>query len=373
MKVLLLGNYAPDRQHSMQRFASVLLEALPKRGVEARLIRPEPRWNFTRAGQGPGKYLGYVDKFAVFPCALRRTLREWPDAVVHVCDHANAPYVKHLQRTPHLVTCHDLIAVRSARGETPEYRTGWTGRRLQQMILAGINRARLVACVSHATRDEVLRLTKLPVERVKVVLNGLNYPYSPMPPPEAAGRLRRFNLGGPFLLHVGSDLWYKNREGLLRIYRRLRELMPEAPQLVLAGGGHSAVTQTFIREHHLASHVTLLGGCESEDLRALYSAARWLVFPSLVEGFGWPIIEAQACGCPVATSNRPPMNEIGGEAAVYFDPADEAGAAETLRNALREPEEARAARVRRALEHAAMFSTDRMVGGYLELYQKLAG
>jgi glycosyltransferase involved in cell wall biosynthesis len=357
----------------MQRFAGVLLEALPKRGVETRLIRPEPRWNFNRAGQGLGKYLGYADKFAVFPRALRRALRDWPDAVVHVCDHANAPYVKHLQRTPHLVTCHDLIAVRSARGETPEYRTSWTGRRLQRMILTGLNRARLVACVSHATRDEVLRLTKLPADRVKVVHNGLNYPYSPMPPAEAAARLKRFNLGGPFLLHVGSDLWYKNREGLLCMYRRLRELMPEAPQLVLAGGGHSAVTQTFIREHNLTAQVTLLGGCESEDLRALYSAARWFVFPSLVEGFGWPIIEAQACGCPVATSDRPPMIEIGGDAAVYFDPADDAQAAGALCEALREPEERRAARVQRALAHAATFSTDRMVTGYLELYQKLAG
>jgi glycosyltransferase involved in cell wall biosynthesis len=73
-----------------------------------------------------------------------------------------------------------------------------------------------------------------------------------------------------------------------------------------------------------------------EQLCAIYSAAQALIFPSFYEGFGWPIIEAQACGCPVFTSNRAPMTEVGGTAAIYFDPLDEEKAAECVAKNLRD-------------------------------------
>ena len=76
----------------------------------------------------------------------------------------------------------------------------------------------------------------------------------------------------------------------------------------------------FIKIHNLTQKVIELVEIDNENLRALYSAATALLFPSLYEGFGWPIIEAQACGCPVFTSNRSPMNDVGGEAAIYIEP-----------------------------------------------------
>ena len=72
----------------------------------------------------------------------------------------------------------------------------------------------------------------------------------------------------------------------------------------------------------LRDRVIELTNITNEDLRALYSKATALLFPSLREGFGWPIIEAQACGCPVFTSDRVPMTEVGGDAAIYLDPTD---------------------------------------------------
>ena len=74
-----------------------------------------------------------------------------------------------------------------------------------------------------------------------------------------------------------------------------------------------------------------------EDLRSLYSGAAALLFPSLYEGFGWPLIEAQSCGCPVITSNRSPMTEVAGSAALYIDPANESAAAALIAAESRPP------------------------------------
>jgi hypothetical protein len=103
----------------------------------------------------------------------------WAD-VVHVCDQGNAPYLRYLQGMPHVVTCNDLLAIRSARGEFSDWPTGATGKLYQKFILDGFNRAEYVACISEATRQDVARITRVPQEKVTVIYDGLFYPYSPM-------------------------------------------------------------------------------------------------------------------------------------------------------------------------------------------------
>src|SRR5258708_722987 len=110
MKILLIGNYIPDQQESMQRFANMLEVGLTQLGHEVRLIRPEPFFGKIRPSpEGFGKWLGYIDKFLLFPSRLRKAIA-WAD-VVHICDHSDAFYTKYIQNKPHLVTCHDLLAV----------------------------------------------------------------------------------------------------------------------------------------------------------------------------------------------------------------------------------------------------------------------
>ena len=103
-------------------------------------------------------------------------------------------------------------------------------------------------------------------------------------------------------------------------------------------------------------------------LEGLYSVADGLLFPSWEEGFGWPVLEAQVCGCRVFTSNRPPMTEVGGEAAVYFDPADPEQAATIVAEALRDTPPFNQAGQR----NAGNFTTAAMIDGYLELYARAA-
>jgi glycosyltransferase involved in cell wall biosynthesis len=237
------------------------------------------------------------------------------------------------------------------------------------MIFKGLTRAQRIACDSEATRSDLLRVAGVSAQRVSRVYISLNHPYSPMEGHEARQRIHRLlrGLAGPFLLHVGGNQWYKNRLGVLRIFSVLRRLSNgNALKLVLAGKPWTPEMRQFIFENGMSNLVFELAGVDNEDLRALYSTATMLLFPSLYEGFGWPILEAQACGCPVATSNSPPMNEIGGSAAVYIDPENPDSAAATLNHALETAPDMRGP----SLTNAARFRTG-MTESYLSLYEEV--
>jgi glycosyltransferase involved in cell wall biosynthesis len=111
-----------------------------------------------------------------------------------------------------------------------------------------------------------------------------------------------------------------------------------------------------------------LAWASDEQLRAPYSSATALLFPSLREGFGWPIIEAQACDCPVITSNRSPMDEVAGEAAVYVDPEDPDGAASIIKPFLTDGFDHLK---RPSLENSARFNVGTMIGSYVTLFEDL--
>lgn len=377
MRILLVGNYLPDAQQSMQRFAGMLKTGLTNAGHEVRTLRPSVRAGKLARNESAVKWLGYIDKLVLFPRVLREAL-DWAE-IVHICDHANSFYMKYVEGRPCVVTCHDLLAIRSARGDISGQETRWSGRRLQGMILGGLARARQIVCVSEATRADVLRLIPgADQEGTKVthIYNGLNYSYSPMDRSEAERRLRGLGLSPdrPFLLHVGGNQWYKNRIGVLRIFAQLHRCAAFANlALVMVGKPASEEMRRFIGSNELAPAVIELCDVAEEDLRALYSAAELMLFPSLAEGFGWPIVEAQACGCPVVTSNLSPMTEVAGDAAIYVDPCELESAAMGVGGALKAGPALRSGLREVSLRNAARFSTQAMIDGYLGLYEHVAG
>lgn len=366
MKVLLVGNYVPDRQYSMLGFCRMLELELRRAGLAVSVIRPEPRLRRSlSAGQGLAKWLGYVDKFVLFPARLRTAAKNAD--VVHVCDQGYALYTRHLEGIPNVVTCHDLIAARCALGEFSEMQTSWSGRRYQNMIINGLAQARHVVCDSESTARDVRRLCNLMPSATSVVHMALNFAYQPVNEAEREIRLGRLGIGfrDRFILHVGGDTWYKNQSGVVKIFQRL-DAAQEARGigLVMVSGGLTAPLRRVIGKCGLQQRVRVLSGIEPEDLRALYSAAAALLFPSLCEGFGWPIIEAQACGCPVFTSNRAPMTEVGGDGAVYIDPENPEKAARTILESLPD-----GARMREAgFANVRRFSAQKMVAGYVSAY-----
>ena len=370
--VLLIGNYAPERQQSMLRFAAMMLEGLAAAGVEAELIQPQPFFGkLSFAGNFVTKWFAYIDKFVLFPRRLKAKLRACP-AVVHICDHSNAMYSRKVRSTPVVVTCHDLLAVRGGLGEDTDCPASATGRLLQRWIISGLRHAAAVACDSITTCDDAQRIVTAGSDEPKlaVIKLGQSYPYRVIAAVDAEPRLRavsQLDLSRPYVLHVGSNLRRKNREGVLRIFARCQERWDG--QLVFAGEGLNESLQNLADSLGVSDRVVEIVGPSNELLEALYNRATAFLFPSRFEGFGWPIIEAQACGCPVLTSSTNPMAEVAGNGAFLRDPGDEQGFADDLM--LLTDRGQHAVWSKKALENAKQFTAEKMIAEYRELYRSL--
>jgi len=384
MRILLIGNFAPDRQESMLRFARLLVTGLRREGHEVNIWSPEPRLvrllPHYRYG-GPAKFVGYIDKFLIFPRRVRRRLRREKRAdVVHILDHANAVYAPLFAGRPLLATCHDLLQIRAARGEMVEHQVSTLGRRYQAWILDHIARLPHVATPSTETAVHLRRLTRLSAQQISVIPMALNFPYRRIAPAAArlvVGKMFRERDLPPgllehgergFLMNVGGGQWYKNRRGLLEIYAGLRTRLSPVPRLLMVGKPLSAALSARAQQLGLAEEIVLVSNISDAQLQALYSLAEALLFPSWYEGFGWPVAEAQACGCPVFTSNRAPMTEVGGDGAAYFDPGDTDAAVGLIAGRWTERAEIAA----RGLLRAGEWNQSRMIDRYLATYQRLA-
>ena len=156
------------------------------------------------------------------------------------------------------------------------------------------------------------------------------------------------------------------------VRQRLKAQGSLSPKLVYTGPSLERELQSFLdQDPAMERDVIRAQGVDQENLRALYSRAELLLFPSWDEGFGWPIIEAQACGCRAVTTRKPPMTEVGGEAAFYIDPHEPECAAETVLGLLGQSSEARRSAEEKGLANAARFTPSRMIEQYIEVYRQL--
>ena len=370
MKVLLVGNYEFDGSTSMRIWAATLLRELSRAGIDVRIISPRPLFGRLRpSASGVGKWLGYIDRFVVFPRKLRAAAAGTD--IVHICDHGGAMYAPMIGAKPVVVTCHDMIAVQAARGELPQLRSSPLGKILQRWICHGLRRAARVACVSRATFDDAHRLLKSS-KNLCVILNGLNDSYQFLARSEVNRRLARVpEIQTPFVLHLGSNLPYKNREGVLRIFAKVsREINL---RLVIAGEALNGNLSWLARKLQIEERMVQVVKPDRALVEALYNRAVCLLFPSRYEGFGWPPIEAQVCGCPVVASNIAPFAEILGDTAILAPVEDEMGMADAIQR-LASDQEFREQLRQRGFENVrARFLTSRMIADYVSLYRELIG
>lgn len=367
MRVLLVSNYQPDQQQSMLRYSEFLCRGLEQVGHDVEIVHPPALFGrLVSRRSSLFKWLGYLDKYVLFPLQLRTRSAKFD--LVHICDHSNSPYLRWTGRTPSLITAHDMLAIRSALGHFPQNPTGRTGRLLQRWILNGLKTARYVVSVSWKTKQDFDALTHSTAS-ITVIHHALNWEYSPAS--RAAIEEVRAACGlapnEEYLLHVGGNQWYKNRLGVLRIAFELRKHERfRRVKLVMAGKPWPPELRAFCREQGFADAIELVTP-DNQQIRALYSGALAFLFPSLEEGFGWPVLEAQACGCLVITSNRPPMTEIAGEGAIFIDPANEVCAAETIAENLDRAETAKQA----ASENMKRFAFDKVMQRYEDVYTSM--
>jgi glycosyltransferase involved in cell wall biosynthesis len=370
--VLLIGNYLLDRQHSMQRFGMMMLSGLTKSGVAVQFLVPRAILGKFGGGRGSiAKWLAYIDKYVLFRWQLKRELARRP-SLVHICDHSNAVYRNQISSVPVLVTCHDLLAVRDALGEETHCPMSFTGKLLQRWILSALRRVTMLACTSKATMADAVRLVSPTGNspRLERVPLGLNYPFHVIPQADAWRQLESatpLRLGMRFVLHVGSNLPRKNRDGVLRIFAATKN--QSDAHLVFAGEPLNQQMLSLAAELGVSERIVQIDNPTCEVLEALYNCALALLYPSTFEGFGWPVIEAQACGCPVVCTDTEALREAAGEAGLFHLPNDENGfAADLLR--LADPQ-TRLVWSEKGLKNAELFSAEKMIARYIDIYRQL--
>lgn len=205
--------------------------------------------------------------------------------------------------------------------------------------------ASCIVADSEATRHDIHRFYRAPLDRIRVAYPGaMTLPR--VADDERRAALRRFSLdaGQTFALHVGTLQPRKNLHRLVRAWQHVLADYPAdqpAPLLALAGatgwGDEAARLQAEIETQGLSHSVRLIGYITDEEKASLLSAARALAFPSLYEGFGFPVLEAQAAGVPVVCSNTSSLPEVAGDGAILVNPLDEQDIGNGLRRAMLDP------------------------------------
>lgn len=241
--------------------------------------------------------------------------------------------------------------------------------RLQYRYLR--RRADRYLTVSEFTRREMTAILGIPPEKISVVPCACSENMARVEDPEALAAVReKYGLGPAYILFVGNNNPRKNLERIIRAFDLLKEESGCPHELVI--GGEQG--WKFDREKALAGirhreDIRFIGFVADEDMAALYTGASVFAFPTLYEGFGIPVLEAQRCGTPVVTSGCSALPEVAGESAVLVDPYDTADICRGLRRVLEEPGLAETL-VSRGRENAARFSWAASAGRLKELLEE---
>ena len=230
---------------------------------------------------------------------------------------------------PSVVTIHDLGYLHFPETHPWQQRlyldasTRWSARHAHHLLAD-----------SQATKADLVSYYHVAADRVTVAYPGVDPALAPVRRPEQiAAAKARYGITGDYLLYLGTLQPRKNLQRLIEAYAALLETQGEgAPNLVLAGRLGWLYDELFTRAARLglAGRVHFCGYVAEEHKAALLSGARAFVFPSLYEGFGLPVLEAQACGCPVLTSDTSSLPEAAGEGALLVAPGDMAAIAAGL-------------------------------------------
>ncbi len=263
-----------------------------------------------------------------------------------------------------VVTIHDVFPITGPDYSTPEFQ-----RKFSRLLHEALARAERVLVLSEYTAGQVMKHCGVERERIRVVPGGVDAPAGKLAPEtRLRERERLVGEGNEMLLSVGV---LDNRKNVVNSLRAL-ELLPERYRLVLAGGdgyGSEAVHE-FVRKERLGSRVQWLGYVPRSTLTTLFQAASALLYPSLEEGFGFPMLEAMAHGLPVVTSRTSALPEVGGDAALYADPHDPSDIARKLQSAV-EDTGLRQGLIEKGLTRASQFTWKRTAEAALKVYGEL--
>ncbi|MCP4361373.1 MAG: glycosyltransferase family 4 protein [Chloroflexi bacterium] len=280
----------------------------------------------------------------------------------HSTEHLLMP----LKGVPTVLTVHDLIYKLF-----PAYHKKLNYWYLNLAMPLYCRRADAIIAVSQASKQDIVKHYDIDPTKIHVVYEAPSSLFQPVSPTRVASVKQTYELPARFLVHLSVIEPRKNLSRLLDSLKALRYFFPDL-SLVLVGGKGWLYDDFFakIERDGLQDAVCVLGWVPDEDLPAILAAADLAVQPSLYEGFGLPILEHMACGQVVAASHSSSHPEVGGEAAVYFDPVDVEEMTAVIHHLLTDKEEYRQ-RQQLGYAQAAQFSWQRTAKETIAIYDGL--
>lgn len=263
-----------------------------------------------------------------------------------------------------VVTVHDLIPLHFDDAWSV-YLRNTKDFRLQ---LRGIKRVKRIIAVSKTTKDDLTRTLGVEDDKIEVIYEGVDTElFKPLPDKRSLREYleERFNIEGRFLLCVGTGA-NKNLSSVVESFCKLQE---RGLQLVIVGNREN-LAKDVVKAAASAKGIIFAEVVNASDLCILYNCAELLLFVSIMEGFGLPVLEAFACGCPVLTSNTSALPEVAGDAAVLVSPTDVEGITERTREILNDGELRKSLTVK-GLERAEKFTWRRCAEETLKVYREV--
>ena len=324
LHVALICDPPQERWRSMDVVAQRLFEEFSGVGSEITATRIYPRWRNLTGGFGNAGFNAerLLNRFVTYPLHVRKLKRKFD--VFHVIDHSYAHLVQHLPAEKTVVTCHDIDAFRALwnRSAAPK---DVVLRAMASHTLTGLRQCSTIVCDSEATRDDLATHDLAVSSKITVVPLGANPTYFGRSDPEAHEKLNEM-LGPahshvPELLHVGLNVPRKRVDDLLEILALVRSKVPMV-RLIRVGEPLTRNQQLRAERLGIADAIVCLADLSEPELAELYRRAFLLLLPSSREGFGFPVVEAMACGTPAVVSDLPVLREVGGFGGTYVPVGD---------------------------------------------------
>lgn len=373
-----------ENHKSMPRYASLLITGFKEKGYSVEAWTSPAFFVKIPAPHAMKKWLGYIDMYLLFPILVKiRMLFQKKETLYIITDHALGPWVPLVKNKKHIVHCHDFLAQFSALDIIKYVNTSVTGKLYQRYIRWGFRKSRNFISVSCKTKADLHSLLVKQPEISEVVYNALNNVFEPLEKSSVIEPLEKsfgVSLKNGFILNVGGNQWYKNRTGVVDIYTQWRNKYKREIPLILVGESPSEELYQAKSKSAYSESIYFLTNVSDSDVKLFYASADMLLFPSIAEGFGWPIAEAMASGTIVVTTNDAPMTEVAGGAAILIEkqPAEKEAYDEWIQDSadkiqqfyLLSPEEKKQM-INNGLENTKRFSRQIMLDKLEELYSTI--
>ncbi|MEM4589439.1 MAG: glycosyltransferase family 1 protein [Thermoplasmata archaeon] len=283
--------------------------------------------------------------------------------IYHITNQENSILTYYPNISASVVTVHDIFYYTLPKN--------FIHQQLIKLLYYGITNANRIICVSQATKNDLIKHFNLPSDKIDVVYPGLD-PIFKKEIKNAHTLYEKYNLepSHEYILHVGRDEKRKNIETLLRAFYKLkRDFNLENVKLIKINK-LSETNKKLLHDLNLENEVYIIDRVSEEDLVRFYKISDIFVFPSIMEGFGLPLIEAMACGTPIIASNTSAIPEVVEDAAILVNPKDINAFSESLYNLLTD-EDLKEELIKKGMKRLSKFKWENSANKTLKVYKKV--